>query len=140
MVRVVKFEIIGGFEVIEWYDVDLLLFGKGEVWMCNIVVGLNYIDVYFCKGIYLIVLLSGLGSEVVGVVMVVGDGVIGFVFGDCVGIFGFMCGVYVIECNVFVIELFYLFDLVDDWIVVVLMLKGVIVEFLIECCVKVEFG
>lgn len=127
---------MGGFEVIEWIDVDLFVFGLDEVCFCLMVVGLNYIDIYYWSGLYLMVLFSGFGSEVVGVVEVVGVDV-DFKVGDCVVIFGLVLGVYVIECNIVVNSLFFIFDDIDDVIVVVGFLKGCMMEFFVECCVKV---
>ncbi len=140
MARVARIETTGGPEVIAWHDVDLPPPAKGEVWMRNTAVGLNYIDAYFRKGIYPMPLPGGLGSEAAGVVMAVGEGVTGFAPGDRVGTFGPTRGAYATERNVPAADLFHLPDDVDDRTVAALMLKGCTAEFLVERCAKVQTG
>ncbi len=140
MARVAKIETTGGPDVIQWHDVTLPAPGKGEVWMRNTVVGLNYIDTYHRSGVYPIDLPSGLGSEAVGVVMAVGEGVADFAPGDRVGTFGPTRGAYATERNVPAAELFALPDWLDDRTAAAILLKGCTVEFLVERCAKVEAG
>ncbi len=140
MARVAFIEKTGGPEVIRWRDVELPQPGKGEVWMRNTAVGLNYIDTYHRSGIYPVDLPSGLGSEAVGVVMAVGEGVSGFAPGDRVGTFGPTRGAYATERNVPAAELFHLPDTLDDRTAAAILLKGCTAEFLVERCAKVEAG
>ncbi len=140
MARVAKIETTGGPDVIQWHDVALPAPGKGEVWMRNTVVGLNYIDTYHRSGVYPIDLPSGLGSEAVGVVMAVGEGVTDFAPGDRVGTFGPTRGAYATERNVPAAELFALPDRLDDRTAAAILLKGCTAEFLVERCAKVEAG
>ncbi|RZM32664.1 MAG: quinone oxidoreductase, partial [Sphingomonas sp.] len=99
MARVAFIEKTGGPEVIQWRDVELPPPGKGEVWMRNTAVGLNYIDTYHRSGVYPIDMPSGLGSEAAGVVMAVGEGVTDFAPGDRIGTFGPSRGAYATERN-----------------------------------------
>lgn len=140
MARVATIRTTGGPEVIQWDDVDLPAPGKGEVWMRNTAVGLNYIDTYYRSGVYPVSLPSGLGSEAVGVVMKVGEGVTGFAAGDRVGTFGPTRGAYASERNVPAAELFHLPDTLDDRTAAAILLKGCTAEFLIERCARVEAG
>ncbi len=140
MARVATIRTTGGPEVIQWDDVDLPAPGKGEVWMRNTAVGLNYIDTYHRSGVYPVALPSGLGSEAVGVVMAVGEGVTGFAPGDRVGTFGPTRGAYATERNVPAGELFHLPDTLDDRTAAAILLKGCTAEFLIERCARVEAG
>ncbi len=140
MARVATIRTTGGPEVIQWDDVELPAPGKGEVWMRNTAVGLNYIDTYHRSGVYPVSLPSGLGSEAVGVVMAVGAGVTGFAAGDRIGTFGPTRGAYASERNVPAAELFHLPDMLDDRTAAAILLKGCTAEFLIERCARVEAG
>ncbi|MEO9129651.1 MAG: alcohol dehydrogenase catalytic domain-containing protein, partial [Sphingomonas sp.] len=99
MARVARIEQTGGPEVIQWVDVDLPDPGPGEVRVRTTAVGLNYIDVYFRTGLYPSPLPSGLGSESVGVVEALGEGVTALAVGDRVGTFGQVRGAYATERN-----------------------------------------
>ncbi|MGW8281321.1 quinone oxidoreductase family protein [Sphingomonas aurantiaca] len=140
MARVAFIEQTGGPEVIQWQDVTLPPPGKGEVWMRNTAVGLNYIDTYHRSGVYPVDLPSGLGSEAAGVVMAVGEGVTDFAPGDRVGTFGPSRGAYATERNVPATQLFKLPDTLDDRTAAAILLKGTTAEFLVERCAKVQAG
>lgn len=140
MARTAKIEQTGGPEVISWVDVDLPDPGPGEVRMRNTVVGLNFIDIYHRKGMYPIKLPGGLGSEAVGVVEAVGEGVTSISPGDRVGTFGPTLGAYATARNVPAETLLPLPDDVDDRTAAALLLKGCTTEFLVERCAKVAAG
>ena len=140
MARAVSIERTGGPEVIRWIDVDLPDPGAGEVRMRNTAVGLNFIDVYHRSGVYPVKLPSGLGTEAVGVVEAVGEGVDGFAAGDRVGTFGPALGAYATARNVAAASLLPLPDDVDDATAAALLLKGCTAEFLIERCARVQAG
>ncbi|KQS01771.1 quinone oxidoreductase [Sphingomonas sp. Leaf357] len=140
MDRAARITQTGGPEVIEWVDVDLPDPAEGEVRVRHTAVGLNYIDVYYRKGLYPAPLPSGLGSEAVGVVEAVGAGVDGFAVGDRVGTFGPALGAYATARNVEAAQLITLPDSVDDRTAAALLLKGGTTEFLIERCAKVQAG
>lgn len=75
----------GGPEAIEREDFDPPPPGPGELLVENEAVGLNFIDVYFRKGLYDAPLPIALGSESAGRVIAVGEGVNDFAIGDQVG-------------------------------------------------------
>lgn len=140
MARVATITKTGGPEVIEWIDVDLPAPQAGEVRVRHTAVGLNYIDTYQRSGLYPLALPSGIGSEAVGVVEAVGEGVLGFAPGDRVGTFGPAPGAYATARNVRAAQLLHLPDDVDDRTAAALLLKGCTVEALVERCAKVEAG
>ena len=140
MASVVRLERTGGPEVIEWVDLDVPAPGPGEVRMRNTAVGLNFIDIYHRSGVYPIKLPGGLGSEAVGVVEAVGEGVTSVAPGDRVGTFGPTLGAYATARNIPADNLLPLPDDVDDRTAAAILLKGCTAEALIERCAKVEAG
>lgn len=99
---------------------------------------MNFVDMYFCSGLYLVLLLVGIGVEVVGVVEVVGFGVMNVVVGDCVIYMGFlnMLGVYSIEWLIFVVLFVWLLVGIVCEMVVVMMMCGFMLVYLL-CCIYV---
>ncbi|MEG3125546.1 quinone oxidoreductase family protein [Sphingomonas sp. GB1N7] len=140
MDRAARITKIGGPEVIEWVDVAPVDPAEGEVRVRHTAVGLNYIDVYFRKGLYPAPLPSGLGSEAVGVVEALGVGVDHLKVGDRVGTFGPALGAYATARNVPAAQMIALPDDVDDRTAAALLLKGGTTEFLIERCARVQAG
>jgi NADPH2:quinone reductase len=140
MARVARIEQHGGPEVIQWVDVDLPDPGPGEVRIRSTAVGLNFIEVYQRTGLYQLKLPSGLGTESVGVVEALGDGVTDIAVGDRVGTFGPTIGSYATHRNLLAENLIKLPDSVDDRTAAAILLKGGTTEFLIERCAKVQPG
>jgi NADPH:quinone reductase len=130
----------GGPEVIEWRDIELPPPGPGEVRVRTRAVGLNFIDTYHRGGLYPVALPSGLGSEGVGVVEAVGEGVAGFAPGDRVATFGPTLGAYATARNLPAGELLPLPGDIDDETAAAALLKGCTAEFLVERCARVEAG
>lgn len=75
----------GGPEVIEREDFAVPSPGPGEVVIETEAVGLNFIDTYYRKGLYPDALPISIGSESVGRIVALGDGVTGLSVGDRVG-------------------------------------------------------
>jgi NADPH2:quinone reductase len=75
----------GGPEVIEREDFAVPSPGPGEVLIETEAVGLNFIDTYYRKGLYADPLPITLGSESVGRIVALGEGVSGFSIGELVG-------------------------------------------------------
>jgi NADPH2:quinone reductase len=75
----------GGPEVIVREDFDPPSPGPGEILVETEAVGLNFIDVYYRNGLYPAPLPFTLGSESVGKITALGDGVAGFAVGDRAG-------------------------------------------------------
>ncbi len=113
--------------------------GPGEVRLRTTAVGLNYIDVYFRTGLYPSPLPSGLGSESVGVVEALGEGVTGLAVGDRVGTSA-RCAAPMPPTATCPRRLLKIPDAVDDHSAAALLLKGCTAEFLVERCAKVQAG
>ncbi|TCM18538.1 NADPH2:quinone reductase [Novosphingobium sp. PhB165] len=75
----------GGPEVIEREDFTVPSPGAGEIVIETEAVGLNFIDTYYRKGLYSDPLPITLGSESVGKIVAIGDGVSEFSIGERVG-------------------------------------------------------
>ncbi|EIZ81123.1 alcohol dehydrogenase zinc-binding domain protein [Novosphingobium sp. Rr 2-17] len=75
----------GGPEVIEREDFAVPAPGPGEVLIETEAVGLNFIDTYYRKGLYPDALPIVLGSESVGRIVALGDGVETLAIGDRIG-------------------------------------------------------
>lgn len=80
--QVIRFAEIGTPEVLRYEEVEVGEPGFGEVRLRQVVVGLNYADVYFRNGTYPIPLPNGIGSEAAGIVEAVGEGVTDLAVGD----------------------------------------------------------
>jgi NADPH:quinone reductase len=87
--QVIKFDHIGGPEVLYSTSVEVGHPGAGQVRLRHVAVGLNYADTYFRNGTYPIPLPNGIGVEAAGVVEEVGDGVSQIAVGDRVTYTGF---------------------------------------------------
>ena len=85
---------VGGPEVLPFEAFGVGDPGPVEARVRHNAVGLNYIDVYFRTGLYPSPLPTGLGSESVGVVAALGEGVTELAVGDRVGTFGPARGAY----------------------------------------------
>jgi NADPH2:quinone reductase len=140
MARIARIEQHGGPEVIQWVDVDLPDPGPGEVRIRSTAVGLNFIEVYQRTGLYQLKLPSGLGTESVGVVEALGEGVTDVAIGDRVGTFGPTIGSYATHRNLLAENLIKLPESIDDRTAAAILLKGGTTEFLIERCAKVQPG
>ena len=138
--RAARMDGTGGPEVIEWADVDLPPPPTDEVRMRNTAVGLNFIDTYFRSGLYPSDLPSGLGSEAVGVIEAVGEGVTGFTVGDRVGTFGPARGAYATARNLPAATLVKLPEDIDDRTAAAVLLKGCTAECLADRCAQVSAG
>ncbi|AIT80378.1 quinone oxidoreductase family protein [Novosphingobium pentaromativorans] len=75
----------GGPEVIEREDFEAPTPGPDEVLIETEAVGLNFIDTYYRKGLYADPLPVRLGSESVGRITAIGEGVTGLAIGDRIG-------------------------------------------------------
>ena len=75
----------GGPDVIEREDFTVPAPGIGEIVIETEAVGLNFIDTYYRKGLYPDPLPISLGSESVGRIIALGDGIADFAIGDRIG-------------------------------------------------------
>jgi NADPH2:quinone reductase len=85
MARAIRFHQTGGPEVLELEQVEVGDPGPGQARVRHTYVAVNFIDVYFRTGRYPLALPNGLGSDAVGVVEAVGEGVTDVRVGDRVG-------------------------------------------------------
>ncbi|TFU26374.1 quinone oxidoreductase family protein [Thermus tengchongensis] len=80
--KAVRVHQTGGPEVLRLEDISIPEPGPGEVLVRLLAIGVNYIDTYKRKGLYLMPLPFTLGEEGAGVVEKVGEGVLGVAPGD----------------------------------------------------------
>src|SRR6187399_2695393 len=85
MSKAIRFDRIGGPEVLALQTVEVGAPGPGQARVRHSYVAVNYIDIYFRTGRYPLPLPNGLGSDAVGVVEAVGDGVTDIRVGNRVG-------------------------------------------------------
>ena len=85
MTRAIRLHQTGGPEVLELQTVDVGDPGPGQARVRHTYIAVNFIDIYFRTGRYPLPLPNGLGSDAVGVVEAVGDGVTDIKVGDRVG-------------------------------------------------------
>src|SRR5262245_2462395 len=85
MARAIRFHQTGGPEVLKLETVEVGEPGPGQARVRHSYVAVNFIDVYFRTGRYPLALPNGLGSDAVGVVEAVGEGVTAVKPGDRVG-------------------------------------------------------
>src|SRR5678809_1737009 len=85
MARAIRFHQTGGPEVLTLETVEVGEPGPGQARVRHSYVAVNFIDIYFRTGRYPLPLPNGLGSDAVGVVEAVGDGVTDIRVGDRVG-------------------------------------------------------
>lgn len=85
MAKAIRFYETGGPEVLKLETVDVGDPGPGQARVRHAYVAVNFIDIYFRSGRYPLALPNGLGSDAVGVVEAVGEGVTDIRVGDRVG-------------------------------------------------------
>lgn len=85
MSRIIRFYETGGPDVLKLEQVEVGAPGPGQARVRHVFIAVNFIDIYFRTGHYPLPLPSGLGSDAVGVVEAVGEGVTDITVGDRVG-------------------------------------------------------
>lgn len=85
MAKAIRFDRVGGPEVLRLETVEVGDPGPGQARVRHAYIAVNFIDLYFRTGFYPLNLPSGLGSDAVGVVEAVGPGVTEVRPGDRVG-------------------------------------------------------
>jgi NADPH2:quinone reductase len=130
----------GGPEVLVSEEVEVGRPGPGEARIRHTAVGLNFVDVYYRKGVYPIPLPSGLGGEGAGVVKEVGASVTDLKPGDRVAYGNAPLGAYAEERLIPADRLIKLPDAIDDKTAAAMMLKGLTVQYLIRQTYRVKAG
>ncbi len=85
MAKAIRFHETGGPEVLKLETVEVGAPGAGQARVRHTYVAVNFIDIYFRTGRYPHPLPAGMGSDAVGVVEAVGEGVTDIKAGDRVG-------------------------------------------------------
>jgi NADPH2:quinone reductase len=85
MAKAIRFHQTGGPDVLALHTVEVGEPGPGQARVRHTYVAVNFIDIYFRTGRYPLPLPNGLGSDAVGVVEAVGDGVTEVTVGQRVG-------------------------------------------------------
>lgn len=141
MVKAIRVHELGGPEVLKWEDVELGDPKNGEIRVKNKVIGLNFIDIYFRKGVYKAAAFPFTpGMEAVGVVTAVGPGLTGRKVGDIVAYAGGVMGAYAEEQILPADKVVPVPPSIDPIVVASILLKGMTAQFLLRRCFKVERG
>ena len=82
MTQQIRFQEIGGPEVLKLESIELPPPGPGEARVRHSAIGVNFIDTYHRSGLYKMPLPSGIGKEGAGLVEAVGEGVTAVKAGD----------------------------------------------------------
>lgn len=130
---------LGGPEVLKLEDVEVGEPGEGEIRIRQQAIGLNFIDVYFRKGVYKASLPYTPGMEAAGVVTAVGPGLTGRKVGDVVAYAGHM-GAYAEERLIAADKVVPVPPGVDAVTAAAVLLKGMTAQFLVRTCFKVQPG
>ncbi|MED6133007.1 hypothetical protein PIB30_024235 [Stylosanthes scabra] len=141
MVKAIRVHELGGPQVLKWEDVEIGEPKEGEVRVRNKAIGLNFIDVYFRKGVYKAPSMPFIpGMEAVGVVTAVGSGLTGRQVGDLVAYAGQPMGSYAEEQILPADKVVPVPSSIDPVVGASIMLKGMTAQFLVRRCFKVEPG
>ncbi|KAG6649817.1 hypothetical protein CIPAW_07G237100 [Carya illinoinensis] len=139
MVKAIRVHEHGGPEVLKWEDVEIGEPKEGEIRVKNKAIGLNFIDVYFRKGVYKAPDLPFTpGMEAAGVVTAVGPGLTGRQVGDLVAYAGNPMGSYTEEQILPANKVVPVPSSIDPIIAASIMLKGMTAQYLLRRCFKVE--
>ncbi|KAI3846282.1 hypothetical protein MKW92_026215 [Papaver armeniacum] len=142
MVKAIRVHQFGGPEVLKWEDVEVGEPKDGEIRVRNKAIGINFIDVYFRKGLYYKAATMPFipGMEAVGVVTAIGPGLTGRKVGDIVAYCGQPMGSYaeeqILPANVAVTVP----PSIDPKIAASVLLKGMTAQMLVRRSFKVEPG
>ncbi|MEK7345386.1 MAG: quinone oxidoreductase [Pseudomonadota bacterium] len=140
MAKAIRFDHIGGPEVLRMEQVEVGDPGPGQARVRHSYVAVNFIDTYFRTGTYPLALPNGLGSDAVGVVEAVGEGVTDIRAGDRVGYLlgpqGAYSDVRVMPADV----LIPLPDGVSDRTASALMMKGLTAQYLFRQVYPLQGG
>jgi NADPH2:quinone reductase len=141
MPHAIRAEKVGGPEVLKWVEVEVGKPGKGEAHVRHTAIGVNFVDIYYRKGVYNppggFPLIPG--GEAAGVVVAVGESVTGVKAGDRVA-YNVAAGAYAEERLVPADKLVKIPDGIDDKVVAAAFLKGMTVQSLVRRTFKVAKG
>lgn len=139
MVKAIRVHELGGPQVMKWEDVEIGEPKEGEVRVKNKAIGVNFIDVYFRKGVYNAPSSPFTpGMEAVGIVTAIGSGPTGIQVGDLVGYAGQPMGSYAEEQILPANKVVPIPSSIDPAVAASILLKGMTAQFLLRSCFKVE--
>lgn len=141
-IKTFRFSQYGGPEVLNFFAAELAAPGKGELQIRHEAIGLNFIDIYHRKGVFVAKqpLPSGLGVEGVGRITAVGPEVTGFVVGDRVAYVGGPPGAYATHRNLSAARAVHVPVGLESATVAACLFKGLTAEYLVHRCVAVAAG
>jgi NADPH2:quinone reductase len=140
MAKAIRIHAHGGPEVMSYEDVPTPQPKAGEVLLRQTAVGLNFVDVYYRTGVYAAPSMPFVpGSEAVGEVLGVGEGVSEFKPGDRVA-YSMGLGAYAQERVVDARILVKVPDSIDDDVAASMMLKGLTAQYLLRRTFPVQPG
>ena len=138
--KAIKMMEVGGPEVLKWVDIEVGEPGPQDVRIRHEAIGLNFIDVYFRKGVYPQPLPGWLGMEASGVIESVGSEVKHLKVGDRVAYAGKPAGAYsqirVMPADIVV----KLPDAISFEMGAAMMLQGLTVQYLLTDSYQVKPG
>lgn len=141
MIHAIQIDETGGPEVMKWVEVEVGAPGPGMARIRHTALGVNFIDIYYRKGVYKppggFPLING--QEGAGVVTAIGEGVTGLKPGDRV-VYQGVIGAYAEERLVPAEKLVKLPEDLDDKVAAASFLKGLTVQCLLRRTFKVERG
>ena len=140
MAHAIRFHATGGPEVLELQTVEVGDPGPGQARVRHSYVAVNFIDIYFRSGRYPLPLPNGLGSDAVGVVEAVGEGVTDVRPGDRVG---YLLGPQGAYADVRLMPAEFLIPLpagVSDRAASTLMMKGLTAQYLFRQVYPLQGG
>ena len=138
--KAIKMMQVGGPEVLQWVNIDVAAPGPDEVRVVHEAIGLNFIDVYFRKGVYPQPLPGWLGMEAAGVIESVGSNVKHVKAGDRVAYAGKPAGAYS-QVRVMPAEILVkLPDAISFEMGAAMMLQGLTVNYLLTDSYQVKAG
>ncbi|KAG5558330.1 hypothetical protein RHGRI_008305 [Rhododendron griersonianum] len=141
MVKAIRVHELGGPEVLKWEDVEIGEPKEGEIRVKNKAIGLNFIDVYFRKGVYKASTMPFTpGMEAAGVVTAVGPGLMGRKVGDVVAYAGNPMGSYAEEQILPAEKVVPVPPSLDPIVAASIILKAMTAHMLVRRCFKVEPG
>uniref|UniRef100_A0A6N2K673 Alcohol dehydrogenase-like N-terminal domain-containing protein n=1 Tax=Salix viminalis TaxID=40686 RepID=A0A6N2K673_SALVM len=133
MVKAIRVRELGGPEVLKWEDVETREPGQGEIRVKNKAIGLNFIDVYYRKGVYKVSTMPFTpGMEAVGEVIALGPGVTDRKVGEVVGYAGGLMGSYTEEQILPANKVVPVPPSISPSIAASVMLKGMTAQFLLH--------
>ncbi|MBT9596483.1 MAG: quinone oxidoreductase [Vitreoscilla sp.] len=140
MTKAIRFHETGGPEVLRLEDVELGEPGPGQVRVRHTGIAVNFIDIYFRIGRYPAALPNGIGSDAVGVVEAVGEGVTYLAPGDRVGYMLGPLGAYA-EARVMPAEvLIRIPDGISDRTASTIIMKGLTAQYLFRQVYPLKAG